>query len=98
MLVQHLPPGGAAYRAINGHGWTELHHMLADLWDGVAQNTTAVYRSVANGKRVPNPRKYPRPGDKGYGKPIGNRGGRSTAEVVSYLDSLKPKSRNAKGA
>jgi hypothetical protein len=97
VLVQHLPPGGAAYRAVNGHGWTEAHYMLADLYDAVAENTTAVYRSVAGrGKRVSNPRKYPRPGDKGYGKPIGDRGGRSTAEVVSYLDSLKPP--NAKGA
>lgn len=96
--MQHLPPGGAAYRVVNGNGWTETHHMLADLWDGVAQNTTAVYRSVAGKKRIPNPRKYPRPGDTGYGKPIGDRGSRSSAEVVSFLDSLKPKTPNAKGA
>lgn len=88
--MEHLPAGGPAYRAVQGHGWTEEHYLLADLIDTAAHTTTAVYRSAAGKKRVPNPRKYPRPGDKRYDRPLGDRGGRSTDEVVSYLDSLKP--------
>lgn len=95
VCVGGLPPGGAAYRAVHGHGWTEQHHLLADLNDAVAQVATATYRVNAGKRRVPNPRRYPRPGEERYGR-TGDRGGRSTAEVVSYLDSLKPPAR--KGA
>lgn len=91
VLVEHLPPGGAYYRAVQGHGWVEEHYLLADLIDAENGTATAVYRGAAGkGKRVPNPRRYPRPGQDSYGKAVGDRGGRSIDEVKSYLDSLKP--------
>lgn len=90
VLVAGLPPGGAAYRAIHGHGWVDEHYILADLIDAVQGNTAAVYRTVSGRRRVPNPRRYPRPGAE-HGKTIGDRAGRSSEDVVAYLDSLKPK-------
>ena len=89
VLVQHLPPGGAAYRAIQGHGWVEEHFLLADLIDTSQHTTAAVYRVNAGRKRVRNPKRYPRPTDE-RPSAIGDRAGRSTAEVLAYLNSLKP--------
>ena len=89
MLIQGLPPGGMAYRAVKGHGWTEQHHLLADLIDAQNATTLATYRTVPGGKRVRAPKRYPRPGEDS-GTRVGDRGGRSSEEVVAYLDSLKP--------
>lgn len=73
---------------MRGHGWVEQHYLLADLIDAVQGNTAAVYRSVSGRRRIPNPKRYPRPGEE-RGRAIGNRAGRTTADVVAYLDSLK---------
>lgn len=80
-----------AYRAVHGHGWTETQYVIADLIDATQRVSHSVYQAQAGKKRVPQPRRYPRPGDRpGYDR-VGDRGGRSTEDVVSYLDSLKPK-------
>ena len=96
MLIQHLPPGGATYRAIHGHGWTDTEYVLASVIDDVRQVTTAVYRT-GSGKRVPDPRRFPRPGQDDRPR-LGDRAGRSVADVVGYLDSLMPPSTEQKGA
>lgn len=64
--------------------------MLADLIDALQNNTAATYRTVAGRKRIPTPRRYPRPGED-RGQTIGDRGDRDADDVVIYLDSLKPK-------
>ncbi|WP_051580626.1 hypothetical protein [Pseudonocardia acaciae] len=88
VLVQGLPPGGAAFRAVRGHGWTEAHYLAAELIDAVNAGTTATYRAAAGGKRVRSARPYPRPGGE-HATRLGDRGERSSEEVVAYLDSLK---------
>ncbi|MEV6226843.1 hypothetical protein AB0L88_02980 [Saccharopolyspora shandongensis] len=45
--------------------------------------------TVALGSKPKKPKPQSRPGDKNNGR-IGNRVGRSTEDVVAYLDSLKP--------
>lgn len=92
VLIEHLPPGGAFYREVKGHGWTETEYVLADLIDVTQRVSHSVFQAQAGRKRVPQPKRYQRPGEKpeGYDR-IGDRGEHSTEEVVSYLDSLKPK-------
>jgi hypothetical protein len=68
----------------------EQHYLLADLIDAVGANTAATYRTVAGRRRVPNPRRYPRPGEERT-KTIGDIGEHSPESVVTYLESLKPK-------
>jgi hypothetical protein len=77
---------------VRGHGWAEQHYLLADLIDAVQAGTAATYRTVAGRRRVPNPRRYPRPGDDAKrGHTIGDIGDHDPQSVVTYLDSLKPK-------
>ena len=64
---------------------------MADLIDATNRVSHSVYQAQAGKKRVPQPRRYARPGDRPGFDRIGDRGGRSTEDVVSYLDSLKPK-------
>jgi hypothetical protein len=90
VLIEHLPPGGAFYRAVKGHGWTEGEYLLADLVDATQRVSHSVYQAQAGRKRVRMPARYPRPGEK-TGTTVGDRGERSTEDVLSYLDSLKPK-------
>lgn len=71
-----------------------MHYLLADLIDAVGANTAATYRTVAGRRRVPNPRRYPRPGEDHRGHTIGDIGDHDPQKVVAYLESLKP----AKGA
>jgi hypothetical protein len=90
VLISGLPPGGIAYRAVNGHGWTEPEALLADLIDATNRVSHSVFKAQAGKRHVREPRRYPRPGDRPGFDRIGDRGGRSTEDVVSYLDSLKP--------
>jgi hypothetical protein len=90
ILIENLPPGGAAYRAVKGHGWTEQQYLTAELIDAQNDTTAATYRTVPGGKRVRTPRRFPRPGQE-HGHRVGDRGGRSPEEVLAYLDSLKPR-------
>lgn len=73
---------------MQGHGWVEQHYLLADLIDALQDNTAATYRTVSGRRRIPKPRRYPRPGEE-RGQTIGDRGDRSADDVVIYLDSLK---------
>jgi hypothetical protein len=75
---------------VHDHGWVEEHYLLADLIDALQDNTAATYRTVAGRRRIPKPRRYPRPGED-RGTTIGDLGDRDPDDVVIYLDSLKPK-------
>lgn len=88
VLVQQLPPGGALYRAVNGHGWLDAEYLLAQLLDDVRRIPTAVIRAAGGKARDPKPIK--RPGEKQPDR-LGDRGGRSTEDAIAYLDSLSPK-------
>jgi hypothetical protein len=91
-LVEHLPPGGAFYRATQGHGWTEVEALLADLFDAVNGVAAAVYRSAPGRKRkhIANPKPHPRPGRERE-LHIGDIGDHDPETVVVYLRSLSPK-------
>lgn len=89
MLIQGLPPGGHVYRTVQGHGWVDTDYLIADLIDDTRQGVTATYRTNSR-KRVPDPRRYQRPGEDDNRKRVGNRAGQSTESVVAYLDSLMP--------
>lgn len=90
MLIEGLPAGGVTYRAVNGHGWTDTHYLLADVIDATNAAAHALVQQQA-GKRLAKPRRYPRPGDTPGYERTGNRAGRDVGDVVAYLDSLKPK-------
>jgi hypothetical protein len=93
-MVEHLPPGGAMYRAALGHGWTDIEHLLAQVIDDVRRIPVAVFRAA--GGRAKEPKPIKRPGQKDAGR-IGYRGEHSTEDVVVYLDSLSA-TKGRKGA
>lgn len=86
VLVEHLPPDGARARFLRGHAWTDDTYLLAITADRIAESTAATVRAL--GGKASRPKPLPRPGKDG--NRTGDRGARSTTEVVSYLDSLKP--------
>lgn len=89
-MIQGLPPDGARARALNGHHWGDLEHLVAIVADRIGQVGAGTLRALgAKGVRAPKP--LPRPGKKNPdGKTIGNRGGRTTAEALAFLHSLDP--------
>ncbi|MFC5992952.1 hypothetical protein ACFQE5_01855 [Pseudonocardia hispaniensis] len=90
VLVAHLPAGGAAYRAMNGHGWTETEALLADVCDAVAHVGAAVYRAAPSTRRrrIPDPKPHWRPGDEP--QQLGDTSQHDPVDVIRYLDALKP--------
>lgn len=90
-MVQGLPPRGAYYQAVNGHGWDDLEYLLAQLVDDVRRIPGAIYRG-AGAKNVQDPKPMKRPGQSAAGR-IGDRGDRSVEEVVAWLDSLSATTR-----
>lgn len=86
VLIEHLPPDGARARHLRGHAWTDDTYLLAVIADRTAECTTATVRAL--GGKASRPKPLPRP-DKPTNR-TGDRGAASTAQVVSYLDSLKP--------
>lgn len=84
--MQNLPLSGPVARAVRGNSWTETEHLIADVYDAVEQSTQHITASFA-GKQPRKAKGHPRPGDE-KGKRIGDRGERSTEDVVAYLDSL----------
>jgi len=85
-MVENLPPGNARTRKLRGHAWGDLEYLLAAVVDRIGENTAATVRALGGKAKVPKP--VPRPG--AGPKPMGDRGGRSVADVKAYLDSLKP--------
>lgn len=86
--MQNLPPRGAVYRAVHGHGWHDLEYLVAQLLDDVRRIPTAVFR--AQGVKAKEPKPIKRPGDKPKGQ-LGDRAGRPVEEVMAYLDALNPR-------
>lgn len=68
--------------------WTNQDMLLADVFDAVQ---SGVYSLVgALGGKPKKPEAHPRPGDDTRGSRTGRRGvGVTTADVVTYLDTLK---------
>jgi hypothetical protein len=85
-MVENLPPDNARARHLKGHTWTDVEYLLAAVVDRVGENTAATVRALGGKSKKPKP--VPRPG--AGPKPVGDRGGRSVADVKAYLDSLKP--------
>lgn len=90
-LVANLPPGGAFYRATQGHGWTETEALLADVYDAVMNAVTAVYRAAPASKRrhIANPKPHPRPGQ-ARTRTVGDTSEHDPRVVLRYLEQLKP--------
>lgn len=66
VLVEHLPPDGAAARAINGHTWQTSDYAAADSRDLLALLLTAYVnanRDPKKGSPLPWPKPSWRPGD-----------------------------------
>lgn len=66
MLVEHLPPDGAAARALNGHAWQTGDYAAADSRDLLALLLTAYVnanRDPKKGAPLPWPKPSWRPGD-----------------------------------
>ena len=90
MLIENLPADSAVYRAMNdGHTWTWVE---AILWQILHETKVLDQRAVwAKGKKPKWPKWRALPWKKATTeKKIGNRGTRSTADVVDYLKSLNP--------
>lgn len=60
---------------------------MANVVDAVQGSAYSVVGALGGKPKKPKPQQ--RPGDKDKGR-LGDRGGRSTEDVVAYLDSLKP--------
>ncbi|WP_370944004.1 hypothetical protein AB5J62_33525 [Amycolatopsis sp. cg5] len=73
---------------MHGHSWTDVEYLLAIVADRLAENTFVTGRG-AQMKGLHRPKPLPRPGEEEKGH-IGDRGERSTEDVVTYLDSFKP--------
>jgi hypothetical protein len=90
VLVEHLPAGGALQRARSGHGWVENEYLLTELLDAIRENTWAAFAVAPRGKGQSPPKKpkrVQRPGEKDTSR-LGDRGDRSPAEVIAWLDSV----------
>lgn len=85
--MENLPPSSARARKQRGHAWLDTEYLLAAIVDRIGENTAATVRVM--GGKAKTPKSVPRPGAEAP-KTVGNRGGRSVAEVKAYLDSLKP--------
>jgi hypothetical protein len=97
-MVEHLPAGGAYYRATAGHGWAENEYLLAEVLDAVRENTWAAFAVAPRQKGQPPPKKpkrVKRPGEREPSR-LGDRGERSTEEVIAWLDSLSADKQPAK--
>lgn len=87
MLVQNLPSKGALGRAMRGHNWTDLEYLVANVIDAVQFGTYGTVGALGGKPRKPKPQERP---DDEPKRRTGNRGSRSTDDVVTYLDSLRP--------
>lgn len=87
VLVQHLPTTGALARAVRGHGWSDAEYLLANIIDAVQFSAYSVVGSLGGKPKKPKPMERP---DETRKHRTGDRGGHSTPDVVTYLDSLRP--------
>jgi hypothetical protein len=69
-LVEHLPPGSATVRQLDPNdGWSQEQELLATIVDMMGENTRVLL--AANGvKKLPEPTRFPRPGDDRLGKRV----------------------------
>lgn len=87
VLVEHLPPGSAFHRAVNGHAWTDVEYLLAIVADRLGENTFVTGRG-AGMKGLRRPKPLARPGEDEQGR-IGDRGDIDAEDVIAYLDQYK---------
>lgn len=87
VLVENLPPDSATARTLRGDPWGPLEHLLADVYDAVAQAGVNVARS--NGASAKKPKPHPRPGDRDKGR-IGKLGKYSQEQALAFIQSRKP--------
>lgn len=88
VLIEHLPPTSAYHRHVSGHAWSDVEYLLAVLGDRLAENTYVTAKAGGmKGARKPKP--LPRPGETDKNR-TGDRGDRSTVDVVTYLDQFNP--------
>ncbi len=85
MLVENLPPDCAAARAIRGHTWVDLNYQIAQLTDSVHQLMRTVAGTVS--KNIPAIASVWKPTDPDV---IGDTSEADQADVIAYLDSMKP--------
>lgn len=91
VLVEHLGPRSALHRARNdGQEWGNVESVLwrIEYWLRQLDQRLVWHR----GKRPKWPKWLQYPWSRDQVK-IGDRGGRSSEDVIAYLDSLRPKSR-----
>ncbi|MFD9212095.1 hypothetical protein ACFVY9_03045 [Streptomyces sp. NPDC059544] len=61
VMVEHLPPDGAAARALNGHTWRQLDYSAADSRDLLALLLTAFVNANRDPKKGGAPLPWPKP-------------------------------------
>lgn len=85
VLVQNLPADCATGRAYRGHGWTDTHYLLADLFDRVGNLIAVTAAPYAKGNvKAPDP--FPRP-DKIREKQ--QRRERSSEAALAYIEQYR---------
>lgn len=89
MLIEQLPPDSALHRALNGgQVWTWQEELLWRLVQLLERNESWWRWSKGKAPKWPRHKRFPWEKDT---VTLGDRGGHTSAEVIAYIESIKPK-------